>query len=646
MLIPQADNIQAHHCMKSHPGNRIMRDFYHVAKLEGSTLPSILGLTASVDVDKISELERNLDATCRAPLVQRHELTEYAPHQCLTKISYTQSCYDTVSPPSYLDTLEEAVMELREYSKSEGYSIHSELLKVPSKARDIWHHLGAWALQYFMTRRVPQLVQHITKQETTASVQSYDHRFTALRTVLNSIVEGAVVPLQWPGNISNKVKRLLLFLKERSHPDSSGVIFIRERITAYVLSALLDTHPLTQNAFRCAPCLCVSSSVRSESSWTKGDDLSFGKNEDIVMQFRSGLKNLIVATSVLEEGIDLPACHLDISFDSPDNITSFIQRRGRARQGISEFAVMEANDVESVSASSKQYSDLERQMQIICLDHQRSHQTLEAGNIQSDDVLLQLRLHTGFARHLPKLALLTSENAIPHLFHFCTTLQRETLGETHPTFSYQRNGEGLARSTVYLPSGIDRFLRIVDGHHWWGAKQSARQDAAFQAVRALHGQNLIDDHLLPLFSDNPWTSEIYERDIVAELPQTENLINFWKGIPGPWTERKLYKCRVSFSANGKDRPELAMAIFTPVKLPVKDDLDLYWDNRTSFTVSLQPFNKETAISPSTRRLIWEISTLLFQSTRASSVQEQYPDFLPFFTPDLPLQDLEDWLSVN
>jgi hypothetical protein len=42
--------------MKLHPGNRIMRDFYHAAhaaKLESSTLPSILGLTASVDIAKI-----------------------------------------------------------------------------------------------------------------------------------------------------------------------------------------------------------------------------------------------------------------------------------------------------------------------------------------------------------------------------------------------------------------------------------------------------------------------------------------------------------------------------------------------------------------------------------------------------------------
>jgi dsRNA-specific ribonuclease len=186
----------------------------------------------------------------------------------------------------------------------------------------------------------------------------------------------------------------------------------------------------------------------------------------------------------------------------------------------------------------------------------------------------------------------------------------------------------------------------VDGHHWWGNKQSARQDAAFQAVRALHGHKLINDHLLPLFSDNPLIREIQQKEILAELPDGENLINFWKGIPGLWTERKLYKCRINFSTNGKDRQDLAMALFTPVKLLVNDEIDLYWDNQTPFTISLQPLHTEIAVSPSSRQLMREITTLLFQSTRARSAQEQYPEFLPFFTPDLPLQDLKDWLSVN
>jgi hypothetical protein len=53
ILALESDDKQAHHCMKSHPGNRIIRDFYHKAKQENSALPSILGLTASVDVAQI-----------------------------------------------------------------------------------------------------------------------------------------------------------------------------------------------------------------------------------------------------------------------------------------------------------------------------------------------------------------------------------------------------------------------------------------------------------------------------------------------------------------------------------------------------------------------------------------------------------------
>jgi superfamily II DNA/RNA helicase len=123
-----------------------------------------------------------------------------------------------------------------------------------------------------------------------------------------------------------------------------------------------------------------------------------------VLQFRNGLKNLMISTNVLEEGIDLPACHLVISFDSPDNITSFIQRRGRARQGVSEFVVMEASDDKLIISSSKQYGNLERQMQDICLDHQRSHPVSGMDDKQPDKFFLQLRLYTGFASHVSKLS--------------------------------------------------------------------------------------------------------------------------------------------------------------------------------------------------------------------------------------------------
>jgi hypothetical protein len=56
IILPiETDFSLAHHCLKSHPGNRIMREFYHRAKAENGNadVPSILGLTASVDPKKV-----------------------------------------------------------------------------------------------------------------------------------------------------------------------------------------------------------------------------------------------------------------------------------------------------------------------------------------------------------------------------------------------------------------------------------------------------------------------------------------------------------------------------------------------------------------------------------------------------------------
>ncbi|KAJ6125987.1 ATP-dependent helicase dcl2 [Penicillium samsonianum] len=396
---------------------------------------------------------------------------------------------------------------------------------------------------------------------------------------------------------------------------------------------IVISHPLTHGLFRCAP--CVSSSTHSEH-WAIYNSLISKKSEEVVTDFRCGTKNLIVATNVLEEGIDIPACHLVISFELPDNMTSYIQRRGRARQSISEFVIMEEDNCESLA--SRQWNVLEKKMQELCFDHHRRHQIVKIDDGESENIVLRLSLDTG--------ALLTAENAISHLYHFCTTLQSETPGRTSPSFSCESNEKNHFRSTVYLPSGVDSSLRVAKGRHWWATKQSARQDAAFQAVHALHRQSLINNHFLPLFQDNSWAEMSQQKAVAAALPLVENFISFWKDIPGHWTERTIYRCRIEVCKNGEVQSDLAMALFTPVKLPIDANVDLYWDNQTTFRVTLQPFNLETALSPFLRSVIREITTLLFHSTRGNSPQEDYSEFLPFFTPDLPLEELEDWLDIN
>ena len=50
-----------------------------------------------------------------------------------------------------------------------------------------------------------------------------------------------------------------------------------------------------------------------------------------IKEFRTGSVNILVATAVVEEGLDIPTCNLVIRFNKPNNFSSYMQSKGRAR---------------------------------------------------------------------------------------------------------------------------------------------------------------------------------------------------------------------------------------------------------------------------------------------------------------------------
>ena len=151
---------------------------------------------------------------------------------------------------------------------------------------------------------------------------------------LSNVKDAISAPLS---SLSPKMETLIDFVAIEKPKDLTGLIFVQTRAEAAVIAYILSTHHLTR---KFSTATFVGSSTYT--SQKRGlYELADPKSQHISLDnLRSGLTNLIVATDALEEGIDVVSCNVVICFDTPRNMRSFVQRRGRARHPTSRYVLL------------------------------------------------------------------------------------------------------------------------------------------------------------------------------------------------------------------------------------------------------------------------------------------------------------------
>lgn len=265
--------------------------------------------------------------------------------------------------------------------------VEGPLRRFCAKAKSVYATLGAWAADYFIVESCRRLVHRtvIGREDFWADA---DRR--QLGEMLSGISTREGRHFADPDTVSPKVGCLLSFLKEHHHDAFSGIVFVQERVTAHALAAVIAHHPMTRDLFCCQACVGATQGAKNQNIW---DGLGAADVQTTLRQFRDGRLNLVVATNVLEEGIDLTACNVVVCFDQPGNIKSFIQRRGRARQEKATFAILVSADCDSQTIS--QWRVLEEEMVRLYQDHERTIQDLEAVESHPEPVSYRLKLPTG-----------------------------------------------------------------------------------------------------------------------------------------------------------------------------------------------------------------------------------------------------------
>ncbi|KAH1973043.1 hypothetical protein KXV92_004860 [Aspergillus fumigatus] len=610
-----------------------MRDFYHPARLRSAEVPHILGLTASPimrsKLNDIRKIEKNLHAVSRTPRLERHELMKYVHRPRLILLEYPAPSggitLGNVKSLELLHQVQSGAMLIGDLSAQPDDSLG----RFCAKAESVYTILGAWAADYFIVESCRSLVNRTVIESENLWA---DARKLRLGEMLSVISTRERLHFYEQDAVSAKVRCLLSFLGEQYHDAFSGIVFVKERVTAYALASVIAHHPATRDLFRCQACV---GSTQGAKKWNIWDHLDPADVHETLRQFRDGRLNLVIATNVLEEGIDLIACNVVVCFDQPSNIKSFIQRRGRARQEKSTFAILFSSDCESKTIS--QWRILEEEMVRLYQDHERMIQDLEALEMHPESVSYRLRLPTG--------ALLTAESAIPHLHHFCSTLSAEPHVDARPVYKIERQSN-MSRATVILPSGVDPSLRLTEGASWWLTDRAAKRDAAFQAYVSLHRAKLVNDHLLPSPPDGPCVPD------EADLGLTPSRINPREGH-NPWqrtlevsSQIEVYKHRISIQENSIPQPDLSLVLVTFGRIPIATPLTLYWDSQTSFVVSLEILER-LKISEDQLELLRRTTRFFLYSARTVGPNDDNnADYALLVAPDIPLHDLAEWLDVN
>lgn len=326
---------EAHHTKKNHPYARIIKDYY--AEQEGSDarLPRIFGMTAS-PVD--AQVDVRLAAVELEGLLHSQIATTADPKALQTTVSKPKkevmATYShLIQPPETGLTakLRVAVGSNKYLSKAFAFSAFA------SRELGTWFADRNWQLLF----QEDDLFKLEAKTEkgfanNMASVDAVDKQKKGIQSA-RQLIKNHQFKDPEEFLLSSKVHLLLRLLTEHFSNDKDRVrciVFVEQRWTAKLLADLLQQEGIIR-----IPGLKVGVLMGANQD-DKCSSNSFRQQLMTIIKFKDGELNCIFATSVAEEGLDIPDCNLIIRFDLYKTMIQYIQSRGRARQAQSTYVHM------------------------------------------------------------------------------------------------------------------------------------------------------------------------------------------------------------------------------------------------------------------------------------------------------------------
>lgn len=480
---------EAHHAKKNHVYARIIKDYYS-REPDFAKRPRILGMTAS-PVDGKANVQA---AAAELEFLLRSEIATVSSGR-LTE-EFGQKVHEEMKIPfPRLERGTDTDLMRKLNSLFEASPILDKLVKF---ANSCTAELGPWCTDSFWKlcfsdEKMPSMV---ARAENFAQL----HRRTILFcredqnpvTIVNKvhdIIREHPLPALKPDTTHLSHKTLLLvsvlrdyFLKPGDH---KCIVFVEKRNTAMMLSEV--SKQLENHVPYLRPDYLVGYHAENGPL-----TMSYRDAVLVIHRFRQGEINCLFASSVAEEGLDIPDCDIVIRFDLCNSMIQYIQSRGRARHENSKYITLYEKDnwehTKKLAQASHDAATLRRFCSMLPRDRRLDSDQGSRQNLH--DYSSQPSCTIG-----PSGAKLTFTDSLEVLAAFVSSFQERGHANLVPEYVVMNFGKEYV-AQVILP---DKSPIQTKRGSPQSSKHAAKCSAAFELCQDLIREKYIDEHLQPVF---------------------------------------------------------------------------------------------------------------------------------------------------
>ena len=527
------------------------------------------------------------------------------------------------------------------------YGGSGPLSKVFNFAYNASSELGDWCAEYVWTfalselesqkleRKTEKELNQKLTEEQTAKIEMDIETIREARKYVSeyTFVEPKPTPELFSSKaimLYNTLHKLFLQASERK-----CIIFVTRRYTARVLFEFLQRTPPKY--------LKLGILIGSRGEMSGDSKFSLRQQMLNVSRFRRGVLNCLIATSVAEEGLDIPDCNTVIRFDLYTTMIQYVQSRGRARHSSSTYIHMVEKGNRDHMWSFTEVRGAEATMRNFCQSLPKDRlMDVDAKDDDSD-------ADDGIAYIEPETeAKLTESAAMNLVAHYVGHLPREDDDICQPTYIIKASGQGCFVCELLLPSSSPLYAFEGQASR---TKAGAKRSVAFDACLELRAANLLDEYLLPKYRVKS-KPKMANAHLALDAHKTNsyayrNKPEFWKVDDGE-PPKELFLTYVIVrnpeSLHGEKKFS-QIGLFTRKPLPHMPSFIIYGDNGGTSMVDL--INAKKSFEPTPHQqynlneytlrcfsdvfnkiFIAEMETMCYWTTPLKDLDSYTPDVYP------------------